>query len=228
MVHPPPGPVPLHVIVEVSRHHGRGRTQKAPVAPKGLLQESRIVLLQIALAGVLRPDTEQVKGRAHTGQPVDRHRRHPVQAAVMAVPAELEAGRAEPGQEEPLVRIPADPDEGRFGQRGSPVEKPSRLGRFGDHREVRAQRHQRIDLAMQRHRTVPRDYAQCSLPIPRPEWGSSSASKGGMTPTVALPASATCRRPTSRGATDKPLVIQTMNSPRNGPTQQSIGGRSER
>ena len=30
---------------------------------------------------------------------------------------------------------------------------------FGDHREVRAQRHQRIDLAMRRHRTVPRHYA---------------------------------------------------------------------
>ena len=56
----------------------------------------------------------------------------------MAVPAELETGRTESGQEEPLVRIPADPDEGRFGQRGSPIEKPFRLGRFGDHGKVRA------------------------------------------------------------------------------------------
>ena len=150
------------MIVEVTRDDSRGRTQKPAVAPKGPLQESRIVLLQIALAGVLGPDAEQVNGLVQTGQPADGDRRHPVQTTVMAASVDFEAGRTETGQQEPLVRIPADPDEGRFRQRGSPVEKPSRLGRFGDHGEVRAQRHQSVDLAMQRHRAVPRDYAHCN------------------------------------------------------------------
>ena len=43
MVHPPSGPIPLHVIVEVTRDDGRGRTQKPAVAPKVPLQESQVV-----------------------------------------------------------------------------------------------------------------------------------------------------------------------------------------
>ena len=105
MVHPPSGPIPLHVIVEVTRDHGWGRTQKPAVAPKSLLKESGIVLLPIALTGVLSPDAEQVNGLVEARQPADPDRRHPVQATVMAMSVELQAGRAESGQQEPLVRI---------------------------------------------------------------------------------------------------------------------------
>ena len=55
----------------------------------------------------------------------------------MAVPAEFEAGYSKARQQEPLVRIPTDPDQRGFGPRRSPVEKLSRLGRFGDRSEIR-------------------------------------------------------------------------------------------
>ena len=42
----------------------------------------------------------------------------------------------------------------------------------------------------------------------------ASESKGGITHTVAILASATCHRSTSRGATDKPLEYQAITRPR--------------
>ena len=77
----------------------------------------------------------------------------------MAVPVKFfEDGRTEPRQKEPLIRVLSDPDQRRVCKRRDTGDKPFWFGRFRYHGNIGPQCHQGIDLAMQCHSTVPRNY----------------------------------------------------------------------